>query len=314
MSDLSASEARRLTDEARGFFDTLPPDEQVIVAASAAMVDLVLSDDESSALLACEAIVERGRQTFVEVGNALMQIRDGRLYRQTHDTFEDYCRERWSFERAHAYRLIESAQVDAALSPFGDKPRNEAQARELAPLLDQPERLRETWAEVVDLHPEPTAANVREVVQRGMGVHYSSETDDWATPQDLFDLLHREFGFALDVCASDGNAKCGSYYTREQDGLAQPWTGVCWMNPPYGTEIGAWVKKAAESAQAGATVVCLVPARVDTAWWWDYCRFGEVRFLRGRLRFGGGDTGAPFPSAVVVFGRPADVLWWERAA
>jgi len=76
------------------------------------------------------------------------------------------------------------------------------------------------------------------------------------------------------------------------------------MNPPYGREIGKWVKKAYESAQSGATVVCLVPARTDTAWWHDYCAKGEIRFVRGRLKFGGSKNSAPFPSAVVIF-RPA---------
>lgn len=198
---------------------------------------------------------------------------------------------------------------DTTVSPL---PTNEAQARELAPLLNEPDKLREAWGEVVELHPEPTAADVREVVQGKMGVHYSSATPEWATPQSLFDLLDFEFRFDLDVCASDDNTKCLSYFDAETDGLSQAWTGVCWMNPPYGDEIRHWVKKAYESGQAGATVVCLVPARVDTGWWWDYCRFGEIRFLRGRLKFGGGETGAPFPSAVVVFPREPNVVWWER--
>ncbi len=140
----------------------------------------------------------------------------------------------------------------------------------------------------------------------------SSQTDDWATPQPLFDTLNAEFAFGLDVCATASNAKCAAFYDPSVDGLAQPWTGACWMNPPYGEEIARWVEKAAVSAKAGATVVALVPARTDTAWWWSHCRHHEVRFLRGRLRFGGAQAGAPFPSAVVVFGRPARVVWWEH--
>lgn len=143
-----------------------------------------------------------------------------------------------------------------------------------------------------------------------MGVHYSSATDDWGTPQDLFDALDAEFGFTLDVCANPANAKCAEFFTVEDDGLAQTWEGVCWMNPPYGDVIPAWIRKAYESAQAGTTVVCLVPARVDTAWWWDYCRYGEIRFLRGRLKFGGAESSAPFPSAVIVFPRKPNVVWW----
>ena len=128
----------------------------------------------------------------------------------------------------------------------------------------------------------------------------SSLTDEWATPQALFDELNAEFGFELDVCADDWNHKCERYFTKETDGLAQEWTGTCWMNPPYGREIGKWMKKAVESAEAGATVVCLVPARTDTAWWHDYAAKGTVRFIRGRLKFGDGQNSAPFPSALVV--------------
>lgn len=135
-----------------------------------------------------------------------------------------------------------------------------------------------------------------------MDVHFSSKTDLWETPQDTFDALAAEFGpFDLDVCATPENAKCARYYTREDNGLAQPWDGACWMNPPYGREIKAWMRKAYEASQNGATVVCLVPARTDTAWWHDYAMKGHIRFLRGRLKFGNAKHSAPFPSAVVVF-------------
>ena len=129
-------------------------------------------------------------------------------------------------------------------------------------------------------------------------VHFSSKTDMWSTPQDLFDSLNTEHGFTLDVCATPDNAKCERFFTKDDDGLSQPWDGVCWMNPPYGRKIGKWMKKACE---CGATVVCLVPARTDTAWWHDYAMKGRITFLRGRLKFGGHKNSAPFPSAVVVF-------------
>jgi phage N-6-adenine-methyltransferase len=135
-----------------------------------------------------------------------------------------------------------------------------------------------------------------------MSVHFSSATDDWATPQDLFDKLNELYGFDLDVCASKDNAKCKKFFSVEDNGLAQPWTGTCWMNPPYGREIGKWMSKAYESSKTGAKVVCLVPARTDTAWWHDYAMNGEVTFLRGRLKFGNSKNSAPFPSALVVFG------------
>jgi len=138
-------------------------------------------------------------------------------------------------------------------------------------------------------------------------VHFRSETDDWATPHKLFDELDREYGFTLDVCASADNAKCERFYTIADDGLTQPWHGVCWMNPPYGRTIGRWVHKARQSSREGATVVCLLPARTDTAWWHDEItpHATEIRFLRGRLHFNGASSGAPFPSAIVVFRPPA---------
>jgi len=136
-----------------------------------------------------------------------------------------------------------------------------------------------------------------------MSVHFSSKTCEWSTPQDLFNDLNSVFEFRTDLCATPENAKCEDYFTKRDNGLARLWSGSCWLNPPYGREIGAWVRKAAESAIDGwATVVCLLPARTDTAWWHDYViPFGEITFLRGRLRFGGAKNSAPFPSAIVVF-------------
>jgi phage N-6-adenine-methyltransferase len=122
----------------------------------------------------------------------------------------------------------------------------------------------------------------------------------------VFAELSERFGpFTLDVCASAENAKCERYFTRDDDGLAQTWTGRVWMNPPYGRKLGDWMKKARESALATAElVVCLVPARTDTRWWHEQALLGDVEFLRGRLKFGEAENPAPFPSVVVVF-RPA---------
>ena len=131
---------------------------------------------------------------------------------------------------------------------------------------------------------------------------FSSNTDLWSTPKDFYDKLNKVFRFGLDVCALPENAKCQNYFTPDINGLDQEWNGVCWMNPPYGREISAWVEKAYRSAKKnGATVVCLLPARVDTRWWHDYCAKGEVTFIKGRLKFGGSANSAPFPNAIVVF-------------
>lgn len=170
-------------------------------------------------------------------------------------------------------------------------------------------------------------------------------TVEWGTPQEFFDPLDAEFHFTVDVCATPGNAKCVRYFAPlglspatwrcmwdhpaecgaggcagcehrrtppcAFDGLAQDWSReVCWMNPPYGRAIKSWMCKAHAESLRGATVVCLVPARTDTGWWWDYAMKGEVRFIRGRLRFTGGthtnplSVVAPFPNAVVIFRPP----------
>jgi phage N-6-adenine-methyltransferase len=144
--------------------------------------------------------------------------------------------------------------------------------------------------------------------RRKRSVHFRSNTCEWSTPPELFADLDAEFHFDLDVCATAENAKCERFYTRAQDGLRQPWTGRVWCNPPYGRSIGRWLQRAREAAQSGEAdlVVLLVPARVDTSWWHDVAAQGEVRFLRGRIRFGGTASGAPFPSAVVVFRNAQD--------
>jgi phage N-6-adenine-methyltransferase len=133
---------------------------------------------------------------------------------------------------------------------------------------------------------------------------FSSKTDLWSTPQAFFDRYDNLFHFTLDVCASEENAKCPRFFTKEMDGLKQDWQGnICWMNPPYGREIGQWIQKAYEESKKSSTiVVCLLPARTDTKWFHDYCMRGEIEFIKGRLKFGNSPNPAPFPSMVVIFG------------
>lgn len=144
-------------------------------------------------------------------------------------------------------------------------------------------------------------------------VHFSSEREDWETPQWFFDLLNKEFEFTLDPCSSPENAKCATYFTKEQNGLNCPWGGYkVFMNPPYGRKIHKWIKKAYEESLLGALVVCLIPARTETKYWHQYCmKAREIRFVEGRLKFKCGDKEgpAPFPSAVVIFGPPVSPIF-----
>lgn len=134
----------------------------------------------------------------------------------------------------------------------------------------------------------------------------SSKKMDWGTPQFIYDQLDAEFGFNVDVCAHELNHKCFNYFTEDDDGLSLDWVGTCWMNPPYGREIGKWVQKAYEESLRGATVVCLIPSRTDTKYWHDYVmKAAEIRLVKGRIKFEGCDhcpsDAAPFPSAIIVF-------------
>jgi phage N-6-adenine-methyltransferase len=141
-----------------------------------------------------------------------------------------------------------------------------------------------------------------------LDVHFSSKTVEWETPQYFFDDLNREFKFELDVAASTSNHKCDRYCTIDNDGLLVDWHRLgetpptCWMNPPYGRQIGKWVEKGYLESQLGCVVVCLLPARTDTAWFHDYILDkAEIRFIRRRLKFGGSANSAPFPSMVCVY-------------
>ena len=128
---------------------------------------------------------------------------------------------------------------------------------------------------------------------------------EWETPQDFYDALDREFGFTIDVCAKEYNAKHKNYLSPEKDGLSQLWNGVCWMNPPYDRTIGLWVKKAYEASLSGARVVCLIQGRSsDTIWWHEYVmKAAEIRYAKDRLHFGknGVYTRSNISSVVVVF-------------
>ena len=142
--------------------------------------------------------------------------------------------------------------------------------------------------------------------KKTQGIMFSSKSNDWATPQDFYNQLDAEFGFTLDPCASQASAKCSSFYTADDDGLSKNWEGqTVFMNPPYGRKIGNWIQKAYEEGEKSNTrVVALIPARTDTKYWHNYCmKATEIRFVKGRLKFGHGNTknSAPFPSAVVVF-------------
>lgn len=133
---------------------------------------------------------------------------------------------------------------------------------------------------------------------------FSSANIEWATPQEVFDKLNEEFHFTLDPCALPSNAKCAKFYTPAEDGLTQNWEGeTVFCNPPYGRQLGLWVRKCREESWKQKTkVVMLIPARTDTKWFHEHIyNKAEIRFIKGRLKFGGSKNSAPFPSMIVIF-------------
>lgn len=341
---------------------------------------------ETDRLTALEQTIERGLQTFVDVGTALLEIRDSRLYRQTFGTFEDYCRERWGMSRVHAFRMIEAASVANNLLPIGNiLPATESQAR---PLTGLPVDLqREAWQRAVDTAPNGkiTAAHVASVVEvmttstshsngnghhveepdedfdateeeieqaveliKGTGlqfdvvddrisvspsktriigspfkvspapmaVHFSSETPEHYTPQQIVDGVIDVFGsIDLDPCSNSKDAPnipALQHYTVQDDGLSLRWVGKVYMNPPYGRGIIDWANKLVDEYMAGSVTeaIALVPARTDTQWWavLNRCR-PFVCFVTGRLTFVNNEDAAPFPSAVFYFGPNFDIFY-----
>ena len=124
------------------------------------------------------------------------------------------------------------------------------------------------------------------------------------TPEYLFRSLSQIFNFTVDVCALPENAKCERFYTPDDDGLSMPWEGGVWCNPPYGREISSWVKKAYEESQKeyNSFVLMLLPARTDTKWWWDWVQGkATLFFIKGRVKFGDHNVGAPFPSVLALY-------------
>lgn len=131
---------------------------------------------------------------------------------------------------------------------------------------------------------------------------FESATVEWSTPDSIFEPLNHEFNFTLDVAANEKNSKCEKFISKEQDGLIQSWSGNCWMNPPYGRGLSNWMKKAVQEQKNGVTTVCLIPARTNTNWFHDVViPHAEIRFVRGRPKFGNADQGLPWPLLILIF-------------
>ena len=281
---------------------------------------VTLTQDEARRLADCEAVIERGIKTFVDVGNALAEVRDDRLYRGTHGTFEDYCRDTWGFVQQHATRLIRAAEVirNIQSEPIGSLfPTTESQARPLTRL--EPAEQVAAWQEAVETAPngKVTAAHVAEVVERRQEVaaphvtHNSGE-NEWYTPPEYIDAARVVMG-DIDTdpassAAANETVKARTYYTADDDGLAHSWRGRVWMNPPYSQPlIGLFCNALRWAIESGdvTEAITLTNNATETAWFADLlANAAAVCLIRGRVRFidkNGKPSGAPLQGQVVTY-------------
>jgi phage N-6-adenine-methyltransferase len=135
---------------------------------------------------------------------------------------------------------------------------------------------------------------------------FESVSQEWETPDDLYERLDVLYGFTRDVCAAEDNKKCDDFWSTSNSCLDKEWDGVNWMNPPY-KDLKKFVQKAHDEAFRAVTV-CLIPARTNTKWWHELCMQGEVSFICGRPKFKGCVHGLPQPLALVVFGQGSGVM------
>lgn len=278
-----------------------------------------LTTVETQELERHERTIERGLTTFVDVGLALLAIRDGRLYRLEYGTFEEYCRNRWSMARNYANKMIAAAEVVANLgTTVPNLPATESQARPLTAL--EPEQQREAWTLAVETAPDGkvTAAIVQAAVEtvtnKPHAAHNSGE-NEWYTPEPYIDAARRVMGdIDLDPASSaiaNETVQADKFYSKDDDGLSQSWAGRVWMNPPYASDlIGPFVDRLAESviAKRVTEAVVLVNNATETAW---FCRLVSVAsavvFTRGRVRFidpQGKPSGAPLQGQALVYVGP----------
>lgn len=239
--------------------------------------------DVRPALVECETVIERGLATFVEVGAALLRIRDDHLYRDDYQTFEDYCRERWQFSDSRARQLVGAVETVTTVTVGGlPAPSSERVTRELH-AVPQEER-QQTWAEVVDLHGDkPTAAQVKEVVETKRptaALMVQSAENEWYTPARYIEHARAVLG-AIDLdpasChAANQTVRAAKFYSIKVDGLRPEWTGRVWLNPPYGRLAGDFTRKLLAEYEAGRVpaAIALVNAHcTDTGWFgglWDH--------------------------------------------
>lgn len=266
-----------------------------------------------------EATIAQGLKSFIEVGNALQEIRDRKLYRNTHGTFEEYCREQWGLNRSYAYELIDAATVADNVRNSGHLLSSVSQARPL--MILSPDEQISAYQEAVETAPNGrvTATHVAEVVDRRINpaphVTHNSGENEWYTPAKYIDAARAVMGgIDLDPASSliaNQTVQAAMYYTAEDNGLSRPWSGRVWLNPPYAQPLMGLFCGALRDALESGTVteaISLTNNATETAWFADLlANAAAVCFVRGRIKFvdmSGRESGAPLQGQVVVYSGP----------
>jgi hypothetical protein len=266
---------------------------------------------ELKRLESLEKVIEVGLESYREVGESLREIQESKLYKSTgYKTFEQYCEDKWGITRAAAYDYISASKVIEDLSDRSYKIGFRA-ARELAPLTHEE---RKKVAEVAERRGGFEALTVRElreevipeVTGKKSSVHFSSESNEWYTPEHIIEKVVKVLKkIDTDPCSNlEKTVPAKIHFTEEDDGLSKSWNGTTYMNPPYGDVIETWVDKLISEYNKGNTseAIALVPSRTDTAWFRKFDRW-PVLFVWGRLKFSESDNTAPFPSAIFYLGK-----------
>lgn len=280
------------------------------------MSETSLTKSETNQLEQYEKTIERGMSTFVDVGTALLAIRDDKLYRKDYKTFETYCQERWEMSRPRAYQLMDAAEVARNLSTIVDNPPvAESQIRPLSPLT--PEQQRDAWQLAIDTAPDGnvTAKHVEEAVATVTGkphVSFNSGNNEWYTPLKYLDAATAVMGrIDLDPASSpeaNKNVKADKFYSIDDSGLTHKWHGRVWMNPPYaGDLIGAFCSKLAEHIGSGEVTeaIVLVNNATETSWFGKLVGVSSaIVFPDSRVKFldqQGNATGAPLQGQAIIY-------------
>lgn len=260
-----------------------------------------LTDGEKEAFEKCEGIISRGLNSFIEVGIALLSIRDSKLYRESYATFEQYCRERWAFSRTQAYRLMDAAGVINDLSPNGGQiPANERQARSL---MDAPAELRqELWQTALDTAPngKVTAAHIEQTIREypitaanhAISLRPDYDGDEWYTPGKYIEAAREVMGkIDLDPASCDEAQeliKASHYFTKKDNGLQKDWFGRVWLNPPYSAPlIDQFSEKLIQEYEDRrvSEAIILTNNSSDTRWFHSLLSRFPACFTRGRVQF-----------------------------